>query len=91
MAYNISGFGTVVANGSYLLSYWINSGQDFGAQYAQGKPEGAALDGSADGALISTNHQISLDVGTQAISYVFQILNPTNSDTSFMLCGGGVI
>jgi hypothetical protein len=56
-----------------------------------GKPEGATLDGSSNGDLVSFNPEIFLDVASGAISYAIQIQNNTGSDTSFMLCGGGFV
>jgi hypothetical protein len=90
MAYNVSGWGTVLAGATIPVGYLINGGQDHGAQFAQGKPEGALIDGSSDGALVSFNHQINLIVETGVIAYIFQLQNMTGSDTSFMLCGGGL-
>ena len=90
MSYNVSGWGTVAAGATIPVAYIFGSGQDLGAQYAQGKPEGALIDGSSDGALVSFNHQINLTVATGAIVYVFQLTNLTGSDTSFMLTGGGL-
>jgi hypothetical protein len=95
MAYNVSGWGTVVANSTMTVSYqfgsaWPAPGQDMGAQFGQGKPEGGVSDGSSDGSLVSFNHQINLTVENQGIGYFFQLQNPTGSDTSFMLCGGGL-
>jgi hypothetical protein len=90
MAYNVSGWGTVSAGATITVGYLFGSGADQGAQFAQGKPEGAPQDGSANGALVSFNHQINLTVATGAIVYFFQLQNLTGSDTSFMLCGGGL-
>jgi hypothetical protein len=89
-SFNVSGWGTVLANATIPVSFIFNNGQDMGAQVAQGKPEGAPLDGSSDGALVSFNSQINLTVATGAIFYTFQLQNLTGSDTSFMLCGGGL-
>jgi hypothetical protein len=90
MAYNISGWGTV---GPYqtisVFYYW--PGQDLGAQFAEGKPEGATIDGSGNGALVSFNHQLALDVETQQITYWFELKNLTGEYQSFMLCGGGLV
>jgi hypothetical protein len=91
MSYNVSGWGTIAPGPPITVSYIFGSGQDEGAQFAQGKPEGATLDGSSDGSLVSSNHQIDLTVETGAITYSFQLQNLTNSDTSFMLCGGGLV
>jgi len=90
MAYNVSGWGTVAANATISVGYIFGKGDDHGAQFAQGKPEGAVIDGSSNGSLVSFNHQIDHDVNSGAISYVFQLRNLTDSDTSFMLCGGGL-
>jgi hypothetical protein len=91
VAYNQSGWGTVPPNASIPVTYIINGGQDFGAQFAQGKPEGALLDGSSDGRLVSYNHEIGLNVDTGLIFYQFQLLNLTDNLQSFMLCGGGLV
>lgn len=92
MAYNISGFGTVAAGATITVAYHFPNGTgDMGAQFAQGKPEGAVIDGSSDGALVSSNHEIRLTVADGTIHYRFQLQNLTGSDTSFMLCGGGLI
>lgn len=91
MSYNVSGWGTVAANSTIPVAYIFGNGQDLGAQFAQGKPEGARIDGSSDGALVSFNHQINLNVSAGAIVYVFQLQNLTGSDTSFMLTGGGLV
>jgi hypothetical protein len=90
MAFNVSGWGTVGAGQTIAVGYIFGSGSDEGAQVAMGKPEGATLDGSSNGALVSSNQQINLDVASGAISYQFQLQNLTESDTSFMLCGGGL-
>jgi hypothetical protein len=91
MAYNVSGWGTVSANSTIAVGYRFGDpGNDAGAQFAQGKPEGARIDGSSNGSLVSFNHQINLDVANGGIVYVFQLQNLTDSDTSFMLCGGGL-
>jgi hypothetical protein len=90
MAYNVSGWGTVSANQQgYWVGYLINGGADFGAQYAQAKPEGAAIDGTQNGSLTSYNHDIYLDVASQHLTYSFLVNNTSNQDLSFMLCGGG--
>jgi hypothetical protein len=91
MSFNVSGWGTVVANQTMGFGYIFGSGDDHGAQYAMGKPEGAILDGSSNGDLVSFNPEIFLDVASGAISYAIQIKNNTGSDTSFMLCGGGFV
>jgi hypothetical protein len=96
MSYNVSGWGTIAGstpgNPKVIpVIYWFNNGQDLGAQFAQGKPEGAKIDGSANGQLVSFNHQINLNVQTGQITYIFQLQNLTESDTSFMLCGGGLV
>jgi hypothetical protein len=97
MSYNVSGWGTIAGSipgkppTIIAVGYWINNGQDFGAQFAEGKPEGAKIDGSSNGQLVSFNHEIDLDVQSGAISYVFQLQNLTESDTSFMLTGGGLV
>jgi len=101
MAYNISGWGTIsgqavndqgqIVPSIIPVSYWINNGQDFGAQFAQGEPEGAQIDGSSNGQLVSFNHEIDLDVATGQITYVFQLQNLTGDDTSYMLSGGGLV
>src|ERR1700722_13834648 len=89
MAFNVSGWGTVPAGQTLPFGYIFGNGDDHGAQFAMGKPEGALQDGSSNGALVSFNAEIDLDVASQAISYNIQIQNLTVSDTSFMLCGGG--
>jgi hypothetical protein len=101
MSYNISGWGTIggqtvndqgqIIPSIIPVSYWINKGQDFGAQFAQGKPEGAKIDGSSNGQLVSFNHEIDLDVATGQITYVFQLQNLTGDETSYMLSGGGLV
>jgi hypothetical protein len=49
MAYNFSGWGTATPNQvGYWVGYQLNNGQDFGAQFAEAKPEGAVLDVSVD-------------------------------------------
>ena len=90
MGFNVSGWGTVPAGKTMPVRFWINNGQDFDTQVAMGKPEGAALDGSSNGALVSFDSEIDLDISSGAITYVFQLKNLTESDTSFMLCGGGL-
>lgn len=89
MSFNVSGWGTVPANQTLPVGYIFNSGDDHGAQYAMGKPEGALQDGSSNGDLVSFNPEIFLDVASSAISYAIQIQNNTGSDTSFALTGGG--
>jgi hypothetical protein len=89
MAFNVSGWGTVPAGQTLRFGYIFGNGDDHGAQFAMGKPEGALQDGSSNGALVSFNAEIDLDVASQGISYNIQIQNLTGSDTSFMLCGGG--
>jgi hypothetical protein len=101
MSYNVSGWGTIagqtlgqnnkVIPSIVTVSYVLNGGQDFGAQFAQGKPEGARIDGSSDGKLVSFNHEIDLDVASGKITYKFQLQNLTFNDTSFMLSGGGLV
>ena len=91
MAFNVSGWGTVTANQTMSFGYIFGSGDDHGAQYAMGKPEGARQDGSSNGDLVSFNPEIFLDVGSGAISYSIQIQNKTGSDTSFALTGGGYV
>jgi len=50
MSYNVSGWGTIAGSTPgkpptiIAVEYWINNGQDFGAQFAQGKPEGAKIE-----------------------------------------------
>lgn len=89
MSFNVSGWGTVVADQTMGFGYIYGDGEDHGAQYAMGKPEGALLDGSSNGDLVSFDPEIFLDVGSGAISYAIQIRNNTGSDTSFALTGGG--
>ena len=89
MSFNVSGWGTVVANTTLPVLYIFGSGDDHGAQYAMGKPEGVTLDGSSNGDLVSFNSEIFLDVASGAITYGIQRKNNTGFDTSFMLCGGG--
>ena len=89
MSFNVSGWGTVVADQTMGFGYVYGNGEDHGAQYAMGKPEGALLDGSSNGDLVSFDPEIFLDVATGAISYAIQIRNNTGSDTSFALTGGG--
>jgi hypothetical protein len=89
MSFNVSGWGTVTANSTMTVVYIFGAGDDHGAQYAMGKPEGAVLDGSSNGDLVSFNPEIFLDVASGAISYAIQIQNNTSSDTSFALTGGG--
>jgi hypothetical protein len=92
MAYNFSGWGTATPNQvGYWVGYQLNNGQDFGAQFAEAKPEGAVLDGTQNGSFTSYNHNIFLDVETQTISYSFLIDNTSDQDLSFMLCGGGLV
>lgn len=102
MSYNISGWGTIsgqtldndgkVVPSIITVSYWFNGGhEDLGAQFAQGKPEGATIDGSSNGQLVSFNHEIDLDVATGQITYKFQLQNLTFDDTSYMLSGGGLV
>jgi hypothetical protein len=95
MGYNFSGWGTIGPNAQYWVSYQLNGGQDFGAQFAQAKPEGALEDGTENGSITSFNHNIYLDVATQKITYSFTAQNITAQGTSpqslsFMLCGGGL-
>jgi len=89
MSFNVSGWGTVPANQTLPVYYIYGKGDDHGAQYAMGKPEGARLDGSSNGDLVSFNPEILLDVASGAITYAIQIQNNTGSDTSFALTGGG--
>jgi hypothetical protein len=86
---------TIAPNATYWVGYQINGGQDFGAQFAQAKPEGAALDGTQNGSITSYNHNIYLEVETQKITYSFTAQNITAQGASpqylsFMLCGGGL-
>ena len=90
MGYNISGFGSVIGKMPLIVPYEINGGQDLGAQFAQAKPEGATIDGTENGSIISSNHSISLDVATQKITYSFIAQGTTTQELSFMLCGGGL-
>jgi hypothetical protein len=89
MSFYVSGWGTVPANQTFFFGYIFGSGDNHGAQYAMGVPEGAALDGSSNGDLVSFNPEIFLDVQSGAISYGIEIQNNTGSDTSFALTGGG--
>jgi hypothetical protein len=89
MSFNVSGWGTVPANQTLPFVYVYGNGEDHGAQYAMGKPEGATLDGSSNGDLVSFNPEILLDVASGSISYAIRIQNKTGSDTSFALTGGG--
>src|ERR1700736_6205917 len=73
MAFNVSGWGTVRAGQTLPFGYIFGNGDDHGAQFAMGKPEGALQDGSSTGALVSFNAEIDLDVASQAISYNIQI------------------
>jgi hypothetical protein len=91
MAYNVSGWGTAAPNAKIWVSYQINGGQDFGAQFAQAKPEGALADGTQNGSFTSYNHDIYLDVASQKITYSFWAQNSSDQYLSFMLCGGGLI
>jgi hypothetical protein len=91
MAYNVSGWGTAAPNAKYWVSYVINGGQDFGAQFAQAKPEGAVQDGTQNGSFTSYNHDIYLDVASQHLTYSFWAQNTSPQYLSFMLCGGGLI
>jgi hypothetical protein len=68
MAFNVSGWGTVPAGQTLAFGYIFGNGDDHGAQFAMGKPEGALQDGSSNGALVSFNAEIDLDVASQAIS-----------------------
>lgn len=90
MAYNVSGFGTIGPNATISVGYIINGGQDFGAQFAQAKPEGAVIDGTQNGSITSFDHDLFLDVPTQHIVYSFLARNTSAQDLSFMLCGGGL-
>jgi hypothetical protein len=90
MAYNVSGWGTIAPNATIWVGYVFNGGQDFGAQFAQAKPEGATIDGTQNGSITSFNHDIFLEVSTQHITYSFLAQNTSPQDLSFMLCGGGL-
>ena len=90
MGYNVSGWGTIAPNATYWVGYVLNGGQDFGAQFAQGKPEGAVNDGTQNGSITSYNHDIYLEVATQKITYSFTAQNTSPQYLSFMLCGGGL-
>jgi hypothetical protein len=90
MSYNVEAWGTVEPFETITVGYYW-PGEDKGAQFAQGKPEGATEDGSSNGALVSFNHQIDLDVDTQQISYSFELRNLTGQSQTFMLCGGGLV
>jgi hypothetical protein len=91
MSYNVSGWGTIAPNARIWVSYQLSGGQDFGAQFAQGKPEGATVDGTENGSITSYNHDIYLEVATQKITYSFWAHNSSAQPLSFMLCGGGLI
>jgi hypothetical protein len=98
MAFNISGFATISGSPASpapptVFSVWFSFGDpgDEGAQFAQAKPEGALIDGSSDGALLSFNYEIDLTVATGQITYRLDVQNLTGSDTSFALCGGGLV
>jgi|HubBroStandDraft_4_1064222.scaffolds.fasta_scaffold551254_2 hypothetical protein len=89
MSFYISGFATIAANKTWRYWYKIGNYENHGAQYAMGMPEGATLDGSSNGDLVSFNPEIFLDVASGHITYFIQIENKTGSDTSFALTGGG--
>jgi hypothetical protein len=91
MAYNVSGWGTASPNANYWVGYQINGGQDFGAQFAEAKPDGAVQDGTQNGSFTNYNHDIYLEVATQKISYSFYAQNTSSQYLSFMLCGGGLV
>jgi hypothetical protein len=91
MAFNVSGWGSVEPFATITVGYCWPGGGDHGAQYAEGKPEGALLDGSSNGDLVSNNQEIMLDVASQQISYAFTLSNRTAQLQSFMLCGGGLV
>ena len=80
MGFNVPNWGTIAAGTSMLLGYTF-SGQDQGAQYAEGTPE------NPGGALVSDQEGIWMDpLGN--ISYFFTLTNIGN-DTGFGLDGGG--
>ena len=102
MSYNISGWGTIsgqtldndgkVVPSIITAAYWFNGGhEDLGAQFAQGKPEGATIDGSSNRQLVSFNHEIDLDVATGQITINSSCRIFTFNDTSYMLSGGGLV
>jgi hypothetical protein len=85
MGFNVANFGTISANQqNHFVSYQIYNFQDNGAQFAEGKPEGATA------ILTGVDQAISVNVATQQTSYSFRLDNSSNQDVSFMLCGGGL-
>lgn len=86
MGLNISGFGTAAPNATFWIGYHYFGETDHGAQFAQAKPEGAAMDGTEDGSFVCTGHEIHLEVNAQRIGYSFWAQNTSAQYLSFMLC-----
>ena len=82
MAFNVPNWGFIAAGSTLVTGYLFGSGEDRGAQFAQGKPENPLGD-------IITDQQTIFRAEDNHIEYFIRLTN-IGQNTTFMLCGGGL-
>jgi hypothetical protein len=81
MAINVDNWGYINGGSTIEVGLLINDGQDFGAQFFEGKPQ------DANNTLTTNNEGISFGVDGKH-AYWFQ-LHCDGVGTRYALCGGG--
>jgi hypothetical protein len=83
MAYNVPNWGSIGAHtGPLWVGYIFNSGDNMGAQFAQGNPQSSGAD------LVSFDHE--MDNSDGHITYWFKLTNTGDQPTSYTISGGGL-